>query len=135
MRGLPLLLGALIGIPAVASAQRPDADRSHRDRVVVPDERRDGPPSQYRYGRDDDDREIQEFRAWRPDVGGRAAEDRNRCERIAREEAEWRRDAREREAGFHRDMGEREPNFRGKELDRWRDHQRDTARKSGRDRD
>ena len=140
MRSLPLLLGVLIGVPAVAAAQRPEPDRPRGDRVELPDDGRDGPSYQYRYGRDDDDRAIEEFRRWRPNVSCAAAYDRDRCERrgreLAREELKWRRQAREREQEFQRDMAERERKFRAKELERWRDHQRDIADKFGRfDRD
>ena len=140
MRSLPLLLGLLIGIPAVAKAQRPEPDRPRGDRSEASDDRWDGANYQYRYGRDDSDWDSEEFRRWRPNFSCAAAYDRDRCERraqdLAREEFKWRREAREREAKFQRDMAERERKFRAKELERWRDHQRDVAEKFGRyDRD
>jgi hypothetical protein len=129
----------LIAAPVVAQAQRPEPDRPRGDRYAVPDDR-DGPSYQYRYGRDDDDREFQEYRRWTPSFSCSGSYDRDQCERrlreVTREEAKWRREAREREEKFQREMAEREQKFRAKEMKRWRDHRRDLAEKWGRfDRD
>ena len=137
MRASLLLLGLLLLPPAGISAQVPEPRRARPDRGAIDDRQspraEDGPSFRYRYGVDQDDRDLLAFRRWTPRIrcdsrDWRAAE---QCERkvreIERREAEWRRDARRREEKFERDMARREREFRQKELERWRKHQRDLA--------
>jgi hypothetical protein len=137
MRSLTLLLGLSLAAPLVAQAQRPEPDRPRGERreVIVPREDwSDGPEYRYRYGRDDDDDAIREYRNWTPRL--RCNYNDRACERrladLRREEAKWRREAREREQEFQRDMAERERKFREKELERWRKHEREMRERAGR---
>jgi len=140
MRSLTLLLGLSLVAPLAVQAQRPEPDRPRGERreVILPDDQRTqdiGPEYRYRYGRDDDDDGIREYRNWAPRYRCDDYRDRG-CERrlaeLRREEARWRREAREREAEFQRDMAERERRFRAKELERWRKHEREMRERSGR---
>src|SRR5262245_61766538 len=109
MRSVPVILGlALIG-PVAAQAQQPTPDRPRGERreVIVPESewnRDEGPSYRYRYGQDDDDAEIREYRQWSPryrcNSYDRGCE--RRLQELQREEAKWRREARQREAEFER---------------------------------
>jgi hypothetical protein len=133
-----VLLGLVLTGPVVAQAQQPEPDRPRGERreVIIPESewsRDQGPTYQYRYGRDDDDDAIREYRRWAPRY--RCDNSDRNCDRrvreIEREEARFRREAREREADFERDMAERERRFRAKELDRWQKHRREMADRWG----
>lgn len=136
---VPLALFALaLAAPGLVQAQRPDVERPRGERREAgPELERHGdadPPSyRYRYGRDDDDASIREYRRWVPRF---RCDDRDRgCERrleaMQREEVRWRREARHREAEFEREMAERERKFRAKELERWRKHREEMAKRWG----
>ena len=138
MRSIPVLVGLALAGPVVAQAQRPEPDRPRGERreVLIPEgewNRDEAPSYRYRYGRDDDDETIREYRGWSPRFRcnnyDRACE--RRLREIQREEAKWRREAREREAEFERDMAERERRFRARELERWRKHQRELSERRG----
>lgn len=138
MRGPLTLLALTLTAPGLLMGQRPDVERprtERRDAGPELERHRDiDPPSySYRYGRDDDDDAIREYRRWVPrircDYRDRGCE--RRVEAMQREEARWRRDARERSADFEREMAERERKFRAKELERWRKRREEMIRRWG----
>lgn len=145
MRGLMLVVSALVAVAGLAEAQgryseprRPRPPGENESRAPIEASFDFGPWFRFRYAPDDD---RVSFRSALSRIScgacrfGRCSDREwdayQRCQDRSRDlekkEAEWRRDAEKRRDEFERDMAKREREFRKKEYERYRNHEREMA--------